>query len=91
MLPWLFNILMGRCMRKIKAKVGKMGTRLKLKGVHWSVAACLFKDDTALQAESERELQRVVDHFNSVCSRRKLKVISGKSKVMVFERKAQKC
>ncbi len=37
--------------------------------------------------ESERELQRVVDHFNNVCKRRKLKVNAGKSKVMVFERR----
>ncbi len=38
-------------------------------------------------AESERELQRVVDQCHSVCSRRKLRVNAGKSKVMVFERK----
>ncbi len=53
----------------------------------WSVAACLFADDTELLAESERELQRVVDQFHSVCSRRKLRVNAGRSKVMVFERK----
>ncbi|KAK3889856.1 hypothetical protein Pcinc_006182 [Petrolisthes cinctipes] len=37
-------------------------------------------------AESERELQRVVDEFHSVSKRRKLKVNVSKSKVMVFER-----
>ncbi len=36
--------------------------------------------------ESERELQRVVDEFYSVCVRRKLRVNVGKSKVMVFKR-----
>ncbi len=49
--------------------------------------ACLFADDTVLLAESERELQSVVDQFHSVCSRRKLRVNAGKSKVIVFEGK----
>ncbi len=40
-----------------------------------------------LLAESEVDLQRVVNEFYSVCKRRKLKVNTGKSKVMVFERK----
>ncbi len=35
---------------------------------------------------SEGMLQRIVDEFNRVCKRRKLKVNAGKSKVMVFER-----
>ncbi len=43
-------------------------------------------DDTELLAESEGDLQRVVNLFCSVCKRRKLKVNAGKSKVMVFER-----
>ncbi len=42
---------------------------------------------TLLLAESERELQRVIHQFHSVCSRRKLRVNEGKSKVMVFERR----
>ncbi len=40
-----------------------------------------------LLAESEGDLQRVVNEFCSVCKRRKLK---GKSKVMVFERWEEK-
>ncbi len=38
-------------------------------------------------AESERELQRAVDQFYSVCSRRKVRMNVGKGKVMVFEKK----
>ncbi len=87
MSPWLFNIFINRCMREMKAKVGKVGARLKLNGVDWSVAACLFADDTVLLAESERDLQRMVDQFHSVCSRKKLRVNAGKSKVKIFERK----
>ncbi len=44
-------------------------------------------DDSVLLAESERELQRVVDQFHSMCSTRKLRVNAGMSKVMVFERR----
>ncbi len=46
----------------------------------------MFVDDTVFLAEKERELQRVVDQFHTVCSR-KLRVNTGKSKVMVFERR----
>ncbi len=42
-----------------------------------------------LLAESERDLQRVVNEFYSVCKRRNLKVNAGKSKVMVFERREE--
>ncbi len=87
MSPWLFNIFINKCMREMKAKVGKVGARLKLNGVDWSVAACLLVDDTVLLAESESKLQRVVDQFHSVCSRKKLRVNAGKSKVKIFERK----
>ncbi len=37
-------------------------------------------------AESEGMLQRIVDEFDRVCKRRKLKMNAGISKVMVFER-----
>ena len=46
--------------------------------------ACLQM--TLLFADIEEELQRVVDEFYSVCTRRKLKVNALKSKVIVFER-----
>ncbi len=41
-----------------------------------------------LSAESEGMLQRIVlvDEFDRVCKRRKLKVNAGKTKVMVFKR-----
>ncbi len=51
------------------------------------MAACLFADNTALLAGSEKEIQRVVGQFHSMCSRRRLKVNAGKSRIMVFERK----
>ncbi len=42
-----------------------------------------------LLAESEGDLQSVVNEFLSVCKRRKLKLNAGKSKVMVFERREE--
>ncbi len=70
----------------MKARVEKKDARLELDGMDYSVAACLFTDDTVLLAESERELQRVLDQFQCVY-RRKLRGNAGKNKVMVFERK----
>ncbi len=60
---------------------------MKLNEVGWSVAICLFADDTVLLAGSEIERQAVIGQFNSVCVRRKLRVNAGKSKGMMFERK----
>ena len=42
----------------------------------------LFADDTALGADSEEKLCRLVSEFARVCERRKLRVNVGKSKVM---------
>ncbi len=46
----------------------------------------LYPDDTMLFAESEGMLRKIVDEFDRVCKRRKLKVNASKSKVMVLER-----
>ncbi len=48
MSPWLFNIFMDGCMRKMKSKVVNAGAKLKLNGEVWSVVTCLFADDTVL-------------------------------------------
>ncbi len=63
-----------------------LDTRLNVRGVEQPLVVGLYADDTVLLAESEGMLQRIVDEFDRVCKRRKLKVITGKSKVMVFER-----
>ncbi len=56
-----------------------------MRGVEQPVVAGLCADDTVLLAESEGMLHRIVDEFDKVCKRRKLKVNAGKSKVMVFK------
>ncbi len=84
--PLGVKIFMDGCMREMKAKVGKIGRKLKLN----RVAACLFTNDSVLLAKSERAFHRVVDQFHRVCSRKKLTVNVGKSKVMVLAGKEAK-
>ncbi len=57
-----------------------------MRGVKQPLVAGLYADDTVLLAESERMLQRIVNEFDRVYSRRKLKVNAGKSMVMILER-----
>ncbi len=78
---WLFNIYMDRCIREMKVGVQDLGARLNVRGVEQPMVVCLYADDTVLLAESEGMLQRVVDEFDRVCKRRKLKVNVGKIKV----------
>ena len=44
----------------------------------------LFADDTALVADSQDKLQRMLDSFGRVCGRRKLVVNVTKSKMVVY-------
>ncbi len=53
-----------------------------MRGVEQPVVAGLYADDKVLLAESDGMLQRIVDEFDRVCKKRKLKVNKGKSKVM---------
>ena len=55
---------------------------LSANGGRFEISQLLFTDDTALVADSEEKLGRLVSEFGRVCERRKLRVIVGKSKVM---------
>ena len=71
----LFNIHMDGVVREMKAKIGPgKGAKLQWEGERWWLVASFFADNTVLLAESEKELQSVVDEFSRVCERRKLKV-----------------
>ncbi len=85
MSPWLFNIYMDGCIREMKVGGRDLGARLNVRGVEQPLVASLYEDDTVLLAESEGMLQRIIDEFDRVCKRRKLKVNATKSKVMLFE------
>ncbi len=51
---------------------------MNVRGVGQNVVA----GNTVLMAESERMLQRIVDEFDRVCKRRKLKVNAGRKEVL---------
>ncbi|XP_069947548.1 RNA-directed DNA polymerase from mobile element jockey isoform X1 [Cherax quadricarinatus] len=84
--PWLFNIcvFIDGVVREVNVRVLARGVELKDKESHinWELSQLLFADDTGLLGDSEEKLQRLVDEFGRVCKRRKLKVNTGKSKVM---------
>ena len=71
MSPWLFNVYMNGVLRE--------NVRVLVKGLE--INQLLFADDTALVADSEEKLGRLVSEFGRVCERKKL-VNVGKSKVM---------
>ena len=86
MSPWLFNTYMDGVIREMKAKAAGLGAKMLDEGYEWLMITSLFLDDTLLFAESQEELQSVVNASQDVCKRRKLEDCE-KSKVMVFERR----
>ena len=75
MSPWLFNVYMDGVLWKGLELLSANGGRFEINQL-------LFADDTALVADSEDKLCRLVSEFARVCARRKLRVNVGKSKVM---------
>ena len=62
--------------------LGKGLELLSANGGRFDINQLLFADDTALVADSEEKLCRLVNEFGRVCERRKMRVNVGKSKVM---------
>ncbi len=81
-----FELSSQHTLREVKTKMEKVGEKLNQNGVDWSVVVCLFACDSVFALESEKEVQRVIDQFYSVCDRWKLKVNAVERKVMVFEK-----
>ena len=82
MSPWLFNVYMDDVVREVNVRVlGKGSELLSANGGRFEINQLLFAD-TALVADSEEKLCRLVSKFGRVCKRRKLRVNVGKSKVM---------
>ena len=83
MSPWLFNVYMDGVVREVNARVlGKALELLSVNDGRFEINQQLFSDYTALVADSEQKLCRLVTAFGSVCERRKLRVNVGKSKIM---------
>ena len=78
MSPWLFNVYMDGVVRVLRKGLELLSTN----GGRFEINQLLFADDTALVADSEEKLCRLVSKFGRVCERRKLRVNVGKSKVM---------
>ena len=83
MSPWLFNVYMDGVVRGVNVRVlGKGFKLLNWNGSRFKINQLLFADDTALVADLEEKLCRLVSEFGRLCERRKLRVNVGKSKVM---------
>ena len=64
MSPWLFNLFMDGVVREVNVRI--LGKGLEdIKGVNGSLGVnqLLFADDTALVAESESGLKKLVEEF----------------------------
>ena len=82
MSPWLFNVYMDGVVREVNVRVPGKGLELpSANDERFEINQLLFADDTALVADSEDKLCRLVSEFGQVCERRKLREL-GKSKVM---------
>ena len=81
--PLLFNVYMDGVVREVNVRVlGKVSELLSVNGGRLEINQLLYADDTALVADSEEKLCRLVSEFGRVCKRRKFRVNVGKSKVM---------
>ena len=82
MSPWLFNVYMDSVVREVNVWVLEKGLELlSANGGRFEINQLLFAD-TALVADSEEKLCRLVSEFGRACERKKLRVNVGKSKVM---------
>ena len=82
MSPWLFNVYMDRVVNVVNARVlGKVLELRSANGDRFEVNQLIFADDTALAADSQEKLCRLVSEFGRVCERRKLRLNVCKSKL----------
>ena len=83
MSSWLFNVYKVGVVREVNVRVlGKGLELLTVNGGRFEINKLLFADDTALVADLEEKLCRLVSEFGRVCERIKLRVNVGKSKLM---------
>ena len=93
MSPYLFNVYMDCAVREVNATLlGKGLELLTMNDGRFEINQLfLFGADTALVADSEQKLCRLVTEFGIVCERRKLRVNIGKSKVLRCSRYVNWC
>ena len=87
MSPWLFNVYMDFVVQGVNARVlGKLLELLSANDSRFKINKLLFANHTALLADSEEKLCRLVSEFGRVCERRQMRVDVGKNKVMKCSR-----
>ena len=75
MSPWLFNVYMDGVVREVNVMVLWKGLELPSKnGCRFEINHLLFADNTALVADSEEKLCRLVSEFGRVYERRKMRL-----------------
>ena len=68
---WLFNVHMDDVVREANVKVLWKGLELRsANGGRFEIHQLLFADDTALVADSEGKLCRLVSEFGRVCEKK---------------------
>ena len=78
MSPWLFNLYMEGVVQEVNVRVLGKGLELLIaNGGRFEINQLLFADDTALVADLEEKLCKLVSEFGGVCARRKLRVNVG--------------
>ena len=83
MSPRLFDVYVDGLVREVNVRVrGKGLELLSANGGRFEINQLLFAYDTALVADFEEKLCRLMSEFGRVCKRRKLRVNECKSKVM---------
>ena len=90
MSPWLITVYMDGVVREVNVRIFGKGLELLSAGLRFEINQLLFVDGTALVAESEKKLCRLVIEFGRVCEKRKLRVNVCKSKVMRCSRYGNK-
>ena len=70
MSSWLFNLYMNGVVREVNVRVlGKGLELLSANGGRFEINQLLFADGTALVADSEEKLYRLVSEFGRVCEK----------------------
>ena len=65
--PWLFNVYMDGVVKEVNVRVpGKGLELLSANGDRFEINQLLFADDTALVADSQEKLCRLVSEFSRV-------------------------
>jgi len=84
MSAWMFNVYMDKIVKEINREMADIGTVLgrEREDERWKMRMMLFADDTVLMADTEGELQAMIECFDRVCKEKNVNINIEKSKVM---------